>query len=45
VPALAHRLTLMPELWVQRISADQIVRETLEQVPTPSAEEALRAPE
>jgi MoxR-like ATPase len=45
VPALAHRLTLMPELWVQRISADQIVRETLEQVPTPSAEEALRSPE
>jgi MoxR-like ATPase len=45
VPALAHRLTLMPELWVQRISADQIVRETLEQVPTPSAEEALQAPE
>jgi MoxR-like ATPase len=42
VPALAHRLTLKPELWVQRISADEIVRETLEQVPTPSAEEALR---
>jgi MoxR-like ATPase len=45
VPALAHRLTLKPELWVQRISADEIVRETLEQVPTPSAEEALRLPE
>jgi MoxR-like ATPase len=42
VPALAHRLTLKPELWVQRISAEQIVREVLEQVPTPSAEEALR---
>ena len=42
VPALAHRLTLKPELWVQRISADEVVRETLEQVPTPSAEEALR---
>jgi MoxR-like ATPase len=45
VPALAHRLTLKPELWVQRISADDVVRETLEQVPTPSAEEALRQPE
>jgi MoxR-like ATPase len=43
VPALGHRLTLKPELWVQRISADEVVRETLEQVPTPSAEEALRA--
>jgi MoxR-like ATPase len=42
VPALAHRVTLKPELWVQRISADEVVRETLEQVPTPSAEEALR---
>jgi MoxR-like ATPase len=45
VPALAHRVSLKPELWVQRISADDVVRETLEQVPTPSAEEALRLPE
>jgi MoxR-like ATPase len=45
VPALAHRLTLKPELWVQRISAEEIVRETLDQVPTPSAEEALRLPQ
>jgi MoxR-like ATPase len=45
VPALAHRLTLRPELWVQRISAEDVVRETLEQVPTPSAEEALRVSE
>jgi MoxR-like ATPase len=44
-PALAHRLTLKPELWVQRISGEEIVQETLEQVPTPSAEEALRLPE
>jgi MoxR-like ATPase len=42
VPALAHRLTLKPELWVQRVSGDEVVRETLERVPTPSAEEALR---
>jgi MoxR-like ATPase len=45
VPALAHRLTLKPELWVQRITGDDVVREVLEQVPTPSAEEALRLPE
>jgi len=38
VPALAHRLTLRPELWVQRITGDDIVREALETVPTPRAE-------
>ena len=31
VPALAHRLTLRPELWVERRRADDIVRELLEQ--------------
>ena len=45
VSGLGHRLMLKPELWVQRISGDDVVRETLEQVPTPSAEEALRLPE
>jgi len=39
VPALAHRLMLRPELWVQRLSADDVVREVLESVPTPAAEE------
>ena len=39
VPALAHRLTLKPELWVQRIRGDDIVRESLEAVPTPPAED------
>jgi len=39
VPALAHRLTLRPELWVQRIRGDDVVREALEHVPTPAAEE------
>jgi MoxR-like ATPase len=38
VPALAHRLTLRPELWVQRVSADDLVREALDSVPTPKAE-------
>jgi MoxR-like ATPase len=42
VPALAHRLTLRPELWVQRVSAEEIVRERLETVPTPAAEDLAR---
>jgi MoxR-like ATPase len=42
VPALAHRLTLRPELWVQRISAEDVVRERLETVPTPVAEDLAR---
>jgi MoxR-like ATPase len=39
VPALAHRLVLRPELWVQRITGDDVVREVLETVPTPRAED------
>jgi MoxR-like ATPase len=44
VPALAHRLTLRPELWVQRIRGEDVVAEALETVPTPPAEEAVRTP-
>jgi MoxR-like ATPase len=39
VPALAHRLILRPELWVRRVRTEEVVRELLEQVPTPRAEE------
>jgi len=42
VPALAHRLSVRPELWVQRISGEDVVREVLETVPTPPAEDQLR---
>jgi MoxR-like ATPase len=42
VPALAHRLTLRPELWVQRISAEDVVRERLNTVPTPVAEDLAK---
>jgi len=42
VPALAHRLTLKPELWVQRVRGEDIVAEALATVPTPPAEDALR---
>ena len=38
VPALAHRVTLRPELWVQRISGEDLVREALASVPTPAAD-------
>ena len=37
-PALAHRLTLKPELWVERRRGADIVRELLDQVPTPPVE-------
>jgi MoxR-like ATPase len=39
VPALAHRLTLRPELWVQRVRPEDVVAERLETVPTPPAED------
>jgi len=39
VPALAHRLVLRPELWVQRVSAEDVVRSVLSGVPTPRAED------
>ena len=39
VAALAHRLTLRPEVWVQRIRAGDVVGECLASVPTPAAED------
>jgi len=38
VPALAHRLALRPELWVQRVQAEDVVRECLAAVPVPATE-------
>jgi MoxR-like ATPase len=43
-PALAHRLTLRPELWVQRIRGEDVVAEALQSVPTPPAEDVRAAP-
>ncbi len=43
VPALAHRLTLRPELWVQRVRGEDVVAEALESVPTPPAEDVFEA--
>jgi MoxR-like ATPase len=38
VPALAHRLTLRPELWVRRVTGEDVVRGVLGEVPAPPAE-------
>ncbi len=35
--ALAHRLTLRPELWVQRFRGEDVVAECLDSVPAPNA--------
>jgi MoxR-like ATPase len=35
VPALAHRITLRPELWVRQVSADDVVARLLAAVPAP----------
>jgi MoxR-like ATPase len=35
VPALAHRITLRPELWVRRISTDDVVSGLVASVPAP----------
>ena len=43
VPALAHRLVLRPELWVQRIRAEAVIEECLASVPAPSAEDPALA--
>lgn len=37
-PALAHRLVLRPELWVQQVAPEEVVRECLAEVEVPSAE-------
>jgi MoxR-like ATPase len=36
VPALAHRLALAPELWVQRVRAEDVVENCLAAVPVPA---------
>ena len=36
VPALSHRLALRPELWVQRVQAEDVVRECMDTVPVPT---------
>jgi len=43
VPALAHRLVLRPELWVQGVRAEDVVGECLGSVPTPAADDLAGA--
>jgi MoxR-like ATPase len=35
VPALAHRISVRPELWVRRLTGGDVIREVLAAVPTP----------
>jgi MoxR-like ATPase len=39
VPALAHRVLLRPELWVQNVQPEDIVKQCLASVPVPAAEQ------
>jgi len=43
VPALAHRVTLRPELWVRQVSSDDVVAKLLSAVPTPKTDPSARA--
>jgi MoxR-like ATPase len=40
VPALAHRITLRPELWVRQVKADDVVARLLDTVPVPRTDPA-----
>jgi MoxR-like ATPase len=44
VPALAHRVILRPEQWVRGVRRDDVVRECLDEVPTPAARDAIAEP-
>ena len=43
VPALAHRVTLRPELWVRQVSSDDVMARLLAAVPTPQTDPNARA--
>jgi MoxR-like ATPase len=36
VPALAHRITLRPEMWMRRVAPEDVVRGVLDSVPAPT---------
>jgi MoxR-like ATPase len=40
VPALAHRITLRPELWVRKVSSDDVIAGVLDRVPVPRTDPA-----
>ncbi len=37
VPALGHRITLRPEMWLRRVDPAQVVHEVLERTPAPAS--------
>ena len=41
MPALAHRITLRPELWVRQVKADDVVAGLLDTVPVPATDPAV----
>jgi len=43
VAALSHRLTLRPEIWVRRVTGEQVVSRIVDRVPTPATEEDAAA--
>jgi MoxR-like ATPase len=36
VPALAHRITLRPEMWMRRVAPEDVIAQVLDEVPTPA---------
>jgi MoxR-like ATPase len=44
VPALGHRITLKPELWVRQIEADDVIQEIVQSVPAPQTVPRVGAP-
>lgn len=42
LPALAHRIVLRTELWVRRITPEEVVAELIDAVPTPVADDLPR---
>jgi MoxR-like ATPase len=45
VPALGHRVTLRPELWVRKVSADDVIARILTSVPVPRTNPAGLVPQ
>lgn len=43
-PALAHRITVRPELWMSDVTGSSVIAEVVASVPVPSAVEAGRQP-
>ncbi len=43
LPALAHRIVLRTELWVRRITPEEVVAEIIDAVPTPVADDLPRS--